>query len=130
MRNDDAFRRARRTGRVLQEGHRGLVDVGLAPAIGPIGPDLVGRLPGQLRQTRFIGNHRLHLFEQIRGRQCQRHIGIGDHAANPNGSAIAARRIGRNGDGSGIQASEESGDVVEALVVDEQHTLAGGVAVA
>ena len=121
MSNHDAARRRRRAGGVLQPGHLIGVAVGSGPGQAkPIVP-LIGR-KGQ-SNSQLVGAQGAKPVHIFRRAQRQGRSTIRDNGLQPGQRALCAQgigRIGRDWNDTGILAGEQSREIVEAGVIQQQ----------
>ena len=78
--------------------------------------------PGELRHLRGVGAQ---AGEQVGGGQGVARPVVVEDRAQPVGGPVGPRRVGRHGDGAGIEAAEDRRHVLQARGVDQERPFAG-----
>jgi hypothetical protein len=118
--------RRRRAGRVLQKGAGRTVDRRRLPIAGP---DIVGGLGRQPLGAAQLGEviHELpRPPEDLARGEHERGTGIAHDAAQSRLLAVAAGRIGGDGDRSGVKATEERGNEIQTWRVKQERSFPAG----
>src|SRR4029453_12325530 len=124
MAQHDAFRRARRAGSILEKGERLARDSLFPPLVLMAAGLSLNRLPEHEVETAVGRDQWAHLRQDVRS--CERHgrLGIGDDRGNAREGLILSRWIDWNGNGPGVETSEESRDVIQPRRIEKQRAFA------